>query len=293
MKKTEYAETRVLSADEKLHELETGKHDDYELPEFSREVPVSSRRHENGNGITMEYDWKRADSPSIRIGRVTFRNGEDLSGLYRIGARDGADSICFRHNNATYIARRTAHEIAQALYNAYGKIKGAIENIVGYLQTVLGNDYVVSKVEHDSWAFDRRIAKGNVQYVDVDTLKAKGRSRLTEMITEKIAELHAGNLIIGRFTLNNILLSGNDMTLSDLRKLRVSRKKSYVIEEFKSILQYLFAIGFATREDIYCAIANYAARNEASCTEWYKEKTGTKSADSFEVAAKIEEEVYN
>jgi hypothetical protein len=293
MKKTEYAEMRIPSADEKLHELESGKHDDYELPEFSKEVPVTSRRHENGNDVTVEYDWKRTESPSIRINRVTFRAGEDLSDLYRIGARDGADSICFRHNNTTYIARKTAHEIAQALYNAYGKIKGALEDIVGYLQTVLGNDYVVSKVEHESWAFDRRVARGNVQYVDVDTLEPKNRSRLTEMITEKIAELHASNIIIGRFTLNNILLSGDDMKLSDLRKLRVSRKKSYVIEEFKSILQYLFAIGFATREDIYCAIANYTARNEGSCTEWYQEKTGAKKADPFDVAAKIEEEVYN
>jgi len=293
MKKTEYAETRIPSADERLHELETGKHDDYELPEFSKEVPVSSRKHDSGNDVVMEYDWKRTESPIIRISRMTYRNGEDLADLYRIGARDGADSICFTHNNVTYIARKTAHEVAQALYNAYGKIKGALENIVGYLRTALGNDYVVSKVEHDSWAFDRRIARGSVRYVDVDTLEGRNRSRLTELIAEKIAELHSSNLIIGRFTLNNILLSGDDMRLSDLRKLRVSRKKSYVIEEFKSILQYLFAIGFATREDIYCAIATYTARNEGSCAEWYQERTGAKSADPFDVAARIEEEVYN
>jgi hypothetical protein len=293
MKKTEYAEVHIPSPDEKLHELETGKTDDYELPEFSKEVPVVSRRHDNGDSVTMEYDWKRTESPSIRITRATFRSGEELADLYRIAARDGADSICFRHNNATYIVRKTIHEIAQALYNAYGKIKGALENIVGYLHTVLGNDYVISKVEHDSWAFDRRIAKANIQYVDVDTLHGKSRSKLTEMITERIAELHASNLIMGRFTLNNILLSGNDMKLSDLRKMRVSRKKSYVIEEFKSILQYLYAIGFATREDIYCAIANYTTRNEGSCAEWYREKTNTKSADPFDVAARMEEEVYS
>jgi hypothetical protein len=293
MKKTEYAEAHIPSADEKLQELETGKHDDYELPEFSKEVPVSSRKHESGDGVTMEYSWKRTDSPSIRVNRLIFRSDEDLSGLYRIGARDGADSICFRHNNVTYIARKTAHEIAQALYNAYGKIKGAIENIVGYLTTVLGSDYVISKVEQEFWSFDRRITRGSIHYVDVDHLKAKSRSKLTEMIAEKIAELHAGNVIIGRFTLNNVLLGRDDVTLSDLRKMRVSRKRAYVIEEFKSILQYLFAIGFATREDIYCAIAYYTGKNELSCNEWYQEKTGKKPADQFDLAAKMEEEVYN
>jgi hypothetical protein len=293
MKKTEYAEARIPSADEKLQELETGKHDDYGLPEFSKEVPVSSRKQESGGNVTMEYSWKRSDSPSIRITRLIFRGGEDLSSLYRIAARDGSDSICFSHNNMTYIARKTAHEIAQALYNAYGKITGALENIVGYLTTALGSDYVISKVEQDSWAFDRRITRGTIHYVDVDSLKAKSRSKLTEMIAEKIAELHAGNVIIGRFTLNNILLGRDDMTLSDLRKMRVSRKRSYVIEEFKNILQYLFAIGFATREDVYCAIAYYTGKNELSCSEWYQEKTGKKESDQFDLAAKIEEEVYN
>jgi hypothetical protein len=158
---------------------------------------------------------------------------------------------------------------------------------------VLGNEYVVSRVEPDSWVFDRRIARGDIKYVDMDTLKPKNRSRLTEMIADKIAELHAGNLIIGRFTLNNIILSGEDMKFSDLRKLRVSRKKSYVIEELKNVLQYLFAIGFATREDVYGAIAHYAARNEENCIEWYQEKTGKKTADSFDIVTKIEEEVYN
>ena len=293
MKKTEYSEPRVPSADEKIHELETGKHDEDGLPEFSKEVPVSSKRHESGSDTTVEYAWKRSDSPSIRVSRITFRSGEDLSSLYRIGARDGADSICFRHNNATYIARKTVNEVARALYNAYGRIKGALEDIVAYLRTAAGNDYVVSKVGQDSWVFDKRVARGGVRYVDMDNLGAKSRSRLTEMIAEKIAELHAGNFILGRFTLNNILLSGDDMKFSDLRKLRVSRKRSYVIEEFKSILQYLFAIGFATREDIYCAIAGYAAVNEASCAEWYQEKTSSKPADPFDVAARIEEEVYS
>lgn len=293
MKRTEYADVHIPSADEKLHELETGKHDDYELPEFTKEVPVSSSRHESGGSVTMEYGWKKSDTPSIKITRMTFRGGEEgVADLYRIAARDGADSICFSHNNHTYIIRKTAHEIAQALYNAYDKIKGALENIVGYFHTALGNDYVMAKAETDSWAFDRRIAKAGIQYVDAEALGSRSKSRLTEIITEKIADLHAANLIIGSFTLNNIIFAGTDLRLSDLRKLRVSRKKSYVIEEFKNILQYLFAIGFATREDVYCAIAYYASKNEGNCAEWYRERTGKKAADSYDVASRMEEEVY-
>lgn len=293
MKKTEYAESCVADADERQQMIDAGKQEDYGLPEFTKEVPVSSKKHEHGENITVEYEWNKSTSPSIKVGRIDFRRNENLTDLYRVAARDGADSICFMHNNATYILRKTAREIALALYNAHGKIKGAVENIVGYIRTVLDNDYVISRVEGESWTFDRRIARGNVNYVDVDTLGEKSKRRLCEMITEKIAELHENNLIIGRFTLNNVLLGENDMKFTDLRKLRVSRRKSFVIDEFKGILQYLFAVGIASRDDIYCSIAHYTAQNEESCNEWYHDKTGAKATDRLDVVATIEDEVYS
>lgn len=292
MKKTEFA--FVQETGDRQHELDAGKHDDYLLPEFTREVPTSSKKRDSGGSATVEYEWKDSRSECLRVKRIDFRKEEDnLGDLYRVSAREGADSVCFRHNGTTYILRKTVREIAQALYNAYGMIKGSLENIVGFLRTVAGNDYVISKVEQESWAFDKRIAKGNVHYVEVDSLDKKSRCRLVEMICEKIAGLHASNLIIGRFTLNNILLSSSDMRFTDLRKLRVSRRKAFVIEEFKSILQYLFAIGLAGKEDVYCSIAYYATQNEDSCREWYKDRTGRKAADQLDIVGKIEEEVYS
>ncbi|MDD5172081.1 MAG: hypothetical protein PHF60_03535 [Candidatus ainarchaeum sp.] len=290
MKKIEYS--FVQEAENVLHTLDASKYDDYDLPEFTKEVPVSSRKKESGDTISVEYDWKETKNESIRIKRIDFRKGEDLADLYRIAARDGADSICFKHNNNTYIIRKTVREIAQALYNAYGKIKGALESVVAYIRTVLGHEYVVAKVEGPTWAFDKRISKETVTYVDVDTLDRKYKSKLCEMVAERIAELHAANIIIGRFTLNNILLGNNDVKFTDLRKLRVSRKRSFVVDEFKSVLQYLFAIGVASREDVYCAIAYYTAQNEDSCAEWYQDKTGKKAADQLDIASRIEQDIY-
>ncbi|MFH1785435.1 MAG: hypothetical protein ABH842_03320 [Candidatus Micrarchaeota archaeon] len=291
MKKVEY--TFVHNAEDRLQALGTGKYDDYELPEFTKEVPVSSRKQENSDSVTLDYSWKPSKSESIRIKKIRFRKGEEFSDLYRIAARDGADSITFKHNNVTYVMRKTVREIAEALFNAYGKIKGALEQIIGYLRTAIGNDYVIAKVDGESWSFDKRIAKNGIQYADVDSLDGQNKSKLVDMITEKISELHFSNLIIGRFTLNNVLLEEKDIIFTDLRKLRVSRKRPFVIEEFKAILQYLFAIGIARREDIYASIAHYAAKNEDSCNEWYCEKTGKKARETLDVVSKIESEVYS
>jgi hypothetical protein len=293
MKKTEYSES-LKDSEDIQQSLDAGKHDEQQLPDFSKEVPESTKRTEHGNTVHIEYHWKHTTPSDImKIEKIDFRNGEDLEDLYRIAARDGADSICFTHNSTTYIMRKTMKEIAHALYNAYGKVKGALESVVGYIKSVLGNVYVIAKVDEESWSFDKRISKGAVNYVDVDSLDAKNKTRLSELITEKLSDLHANNLIIGRFSLNNVLLSGDDMGFTDLRRLRVSRKKSFVIEEFKNVLQYLLAIGFASREDVYCSIAYYTQKNEKSCNEWYEEHSGKKASDALDIVNRIEEEVYN
>ncbi len=292
MKKTGYAAAKVTPSleEEKKHDYE--KAEDSELPEFSKEVPVSSTKEEEPDGIQIEYEWKESDSQSIKVRRIKFRKNEDLEGLHRIAATDGVDSISFKHNNRTYILRRTMGEVSHALFNVYGKISGIVEDVVGYLRTVLGNEYVITRVSSECWAFDKRIAKGNIRYTDIDSLDQKSKCKLVEMIAEKITELHSRSLIIGRFTLNNVLFCKSDMKLSDLRGLRMSRKKAYLIEEFKSILQYLFTLNVATREDVYAAIAYYTAKNEGAAIEWYGEKTGEKTNDPFDAAEKIEEEIY-
>ena len=51
-------------------------------------------------------------------------------------------------------------------------------------------------------------------------------------------------------------------------------------------------IGFAENEDVYSAVAYYSSMNELVCREWFKEKYGSKNPDSFEIAKRLEEEIY-
>lgn len=287
MKKTDY----IMRMNENIKE-ELVKPDDYELPEFTKEVPISSKKSTEGESTIIDYDWPEVKSPSIKIKKIEFRNGEDLTNMFRINARDGADSIAFQYNGNTYVLRKTVKEIAQAIYNAYGRIKGIVEHIIGYLRTVAGSDYTISKIETDTWTFDKRIAKGGINFVDVEKLDGSNKAKLIEMITEKISELHLNSLIIGRFSLNNILLEKDSLKLTDLRRLRVSRRRSFVIDEFKSIMQYLYAIGIASKEEIYVSVATYTGANEKSCNEWYEQKTGKKSLDQIDIVDQIEEEIY-
>ncbi|MFH1521093.1 MAG: hypothetical protein ABID61_05600, partial [Candidatus Micrarchaeota archaeon] len=95
MKKVEYS--FVHSSDDRLHSLSTEKHDDYTLPDFTKEVPVATKKDEKQNSITLSHSWRPTKSEMVLIKRITFRDSEKFEDLYRIAARDGADSITFKH----------------------------------------------------------------------------------------------------------------------------------------------------------------------------------------------------
>jgi hypothetical protein len=293
MKKIEYSGLTISDSEDKQLELDSSKKDESNLPDFSKEVPVASSKSEYGDSTKKEYRWKKTSTQQILIKQITYRRGEDLNNTYRFELRDGADLVSIAINNTTYILRKTTKEIAKALYSTYTSAMDGLESIVGWIATVLGNYYVISKIEKSCWAFDKRLVRsGHVNSLDHDSMDREEKKNLCEMLIQNIAALHAKGLVLGRFTINSVLVCSDGIKFTDLRGLRNSRKPSYGVEEFKSLMQYLFAIGMVDEEDRYFSVALYHSANEKACKEWYQEKTGTKSTESLEVTNEIEKEIF-
>jgi len=291
LKKTGYTGVHIADAQERQLELDSGKKDDPELPQFSRDVPVSSRRTVHGGNVTLEYRWKANQNENIHIREITFRDSEQLDGLFRVDARDGIDAVPVINGNAVLILRKTTKEIAKALYNSYSTVQGGLENVAGWLATVLGNIYIVSKVERMCWSFDKRLVRNNhLKRIDCDDLDSGQKKKLCDMLIQNLAGLHSRGLVLGRFTMNSVLLKNDGMQFTDLRGLRATRKLSFGVEEFKAMMQYLFALGLMKPEDCYYSVALYHAGNEQGCSQWYREKTG-KKADPLEIAQTLEQEI--
>jgi hypothetical protein len=294
MKKTEYSDVHIPDAEERQLELDAVKREEPGLPQFAKEVPVSSRKRESGDSVVLTHEWKSSNCDNIRAREMTFRKGEGLSGVYKVNARDGVDTVSVMHGKTVYIFRKTTREVAKAIYNACSRVQGELENIVGWLTTVLGSVYLISRVESSAWSFDRRVARhDNVNYVESDLLDEGEKRNLCELIVQNIARLHSKRLVLGGFTLNSMLFTKDGASFTDLRGLRATRKLSYCVEEFKSMMQYLFARGMMRNEDRYLAIATYHAMNEQACSEWYREKAGRKAKDSLEITDMMEEEIFS
>jgi hypothetical protein len=293
-------ETFAEAPVEALHQKEErklalDKNDDAKIPAFAQDVAVSSKKKVAGETVTVDFSWKEptaaSEIDSTHVSHLVFRNGEGLENFSKLTVRDGYDSVSVKYNRITYFLRKTSEDVARALYNAAGKISGGIENVIGYLSTVLGNFYVISRIDKGTWTFDSKMANEQVGLVEVNDFDAEHKEKLAELATEQLRALHKQRLVLGKFSLSNMLLTANSLIFTDLRKLRVSRKSSLFVDEFISALRYLVQNGIATKADATHAVMAYSVDMEDACNCWYRERHGKSATDAMTVVEEMEKEL--
>ncbi len=291
MKRVDYKEIKPVDASEER--LILNKYEHANLPPFTRDLPLSRREQGLSGSTVVSYQWGRQASEEMRIRLIEFRKDEPLGQVYRFSVQDGEDTVLFRQKNALYVLRKTALAVAQSLYRAYSYIKSVAESIVGYLKTLGGNAYVISRLHDGMWTFDHALAKnGSLQYLSAEQLTSAQKSTIVDLVVKKLSFLHSKRLVFGQFSLRNLLLTDTGSYFTDMRSLRISKKASLLVKEFTATLRYLFSIGIAAPENVYPLVAAYCVANEAICREWYSERSSN-PPDTHAIANMLEEEIVS
>jgi len=289
MKKFEFLDVvKAAQVKKKSIGSELEKKDESELPAFVKEIPVSFKRREEDEVITVDYNWPALQEDNIKIKKLILRKGEQLEGLYRIYLEKEVDSFTLQYKNAVYVFRKTTEDVAKAIFTATKNVKTGIENIAGYIKTVIGSFFLISKLIVNSWAFDKAISTDGIRLINKEKLTSAQKKRLFDLIVEKLVEINSVGLVLRDFTLNNVLLTNDSIVFTDLRKLRAVKKKPMLVEEFRRTLRYLISAGLGEKEHTYGAVAYYCAAHTKTCETWYNEKNG-KDGDSYSIASAIEE----
>lgn len=274
--------------------LDAEKKDEIALPEFVKELPKSKKKKESAELVTVDYTWGNVSEQGMKIKTIEYRKAEALDDLYRINKPEGSDNVVLKHNTRVYVLRKAAKNVVLALINASSRLKGLVENVVGWLKTLFGSVYMIVKVDAGSRTLDQRLENGSeVDVVSSERLNAQNKERLCEAVVERMVELQKNGLILRNFSVNNIWLTGDSVVFADLRNLKLTKKKSVMVDEFRKTLSHLSNAGLASKADVFAAIAYYIAAMEDGCSEWYAEKKGKQANDHFKVALEIERMVYN
>ena len=294
MKRCEFLDLNRIIQEEQKPVL--NKSEDNALPGFSTDVPKASEVKIENDLVKINYAWASiyTNSPFLRATYLVFNKGQELDSLFRLRVRDGVDTIVLKLGNSVYLLRKTTEEIAQALLSVNKLIVESAEQIIGYIKTLAGNVYVISKIAAGTWAFDSQLVENNdaLQYVDSGSLSDFQKQKLCELVQERLIALHGKKLVLSNFTLHNILFTQDSLLLTDLRDLRAVRKTSLLVEDFRRAFGYLVTAGIAKRADVYHAVITYAVAMEHACEQWYHERKGSKPKDSLAIVGELEQALY-
>src|SRR3989338_8685164 len=146
------------------------KQEETALPSFSKEIPSSVKRKEGSDTITIEYKWKTAADAEKRVKQLVFKKGEPFDGLYRMHINKGESTFIYAHKSMVYVFRKTTIEVAEAVLKVAEHIKDSIAEVIGYVKTLVGNIYIISKLAKGSWSFDGDVAKGDIKLANKEDL---------------------------------------------------------------------------------------------------------------------------
>ena len=288
MRKFDYTDTH-MQEDDKKEELKIKE--STELPFFTTEVPLSTKKTTDGKTTNIIHSWPEVETPWIRVKSVECLNSEDLDALYSLNIQDGTEQTSVKKQGFFYVLRRVSRIVARSVFSTLQKLKLGIEKIVGYLTTTGGNTYIISKIEKGAWSFDTSLNNGYASQISIEDLDEGQKDRLFELVTDNFSALHSKKLLFRKFSLNNVILTNNNICFTDARELRAARKPSLLVEEFIGVVRYLIEQGMG-RGSAYHAIATYAHTATDATERWYKEKKRKTPRDVLEVAAELEKGIY-
>ncbi|MEM2908624.1 MAG: hypothetical protein QW171_00510 [Candidatus Bilamarchaeaceae archaeon] len=289
MKKIDCLEKHIDESAKRLEELDGAKQDEYELPYFSKDVPLSSQKRRSGHLMTVTYNWQNLYETTMKIKEITYEENAGLAELYKIPLHDGVDRGAFNFRGNVYTIYKVSEYAAKKIYENAKMVTEIVEKIVGYFKTMLGNFYIIGKIEQEAWVFDEERKAEGINILNVSSLREDCKRTLFERTLEKIADLHLNDFILGNFSINSVMLHDKKLLFSDLRMLKKTRKLSFLVREFQKVISVLCTNGIvAEQEQIAYAVRYYVGENPIASKEWFKEETKREPKDDEEIAELLE-----
>ncbi|GEM_PF-5277776 len=239
------------------------------------------------NGIAyVTKEWKEEQS-NTKVKRVVYFEEEGLDNLNTVPV-NGEDVVRVEYRGTNYILRKTKEPIAKAILSVYSRIKEKVEQIVGYVVTVTGLVYLISKVKDVMFTSNPNVCAGNLKYCESAELSKERKEQIAEGAVEHIIALNKKNLLVQGMGTENLLYNEEEVRLCDLRGLRMSTKPSTFLVELKTFVRCLVRKGWVSSECLTYLLALYMGAHPEMCASWYEEKYGKKANEELEILEALE-----
>ncbi|MDD5022855.1 MAG: hypothetical protein PHU63_01675 [Candidatus ainarchaeum sp.] len=252
------------------------------------EIPIKSIK-ELADRVVVSNSWQNTESDAQYISRIVYMKEHDLGNLNVLRCNKAENTLRIKYQGIDYLLRKVTLDVAKAVLNIYTKIRNSVEKIAGYLMTVSGMVYLITKVENTLFSFNSE--DSNQNYKDPRSFEPEERLSVFEKALDQFIELNKSNLLLLDFSIKNIMLSGNSVLIGDLRKLRMSLDPKAFISSIKSFILHLLSMKLITKQEALYLLAYYMGGNTQLCLSWFKSKHSFDAKEEVDVLDALEQEI--
>lgn len=253
------------------------------------EAPIQKEMRKSNGIAYVSKQWKEEQSHA-KVKRVVYFEEEGLDNLNTVPV-NGEEVVRVEYRGTNYILRKTKEPIAKAILNVYSRIKDRVEQIVGYVVTVTGLVYLISRVKEVMFSSNSNVCAGNLKYCECSELSKERKEQIAEGAVEHIIELNRKNLLVQGMGTENLLYNEQGVRLGDLRGLRMSTKPATFLVELKVFLRELVRKGWVSSAGLTYLLALYIGAHPEMCASWYAEEYGKEAKEEIEILEALEERV--
>jgi len=262
------------------------------IPDVSQHADAPEQVHfkRKGDTYSIRYSWKAQDPSVMQVESMEFSD-QNLRYLHIINAKEGSDSVAFTHSGFTYIARRTTLKVAKRLLAYANKVGECVSKVVGYLKTLAGSIYLISRVEKATWSLDSTLSAPHLQGASWQDFDSTHKGRFAELATEMMVKLHKSGHLFSNPVPSEIMLDSKKAFVADPRDIRPARRPHDAVDNFILMLRGLMLRGVDSNGTLFYCLSMYVNSMEEECRAWYKKNKRSTPADLFQVAQELESRV--
>ena len=264
------------------------KKESSELPQFTKEVPLRTIMKRHGSNVILEYEWSVFGGEEIKISVLCSSGDEKLRSIHNIRIKDGEEVGFFRIADTVYIIRKTSESVAKELIKTSGKIKASVAEVVGYLKTMNGNFYSISKVQGDGMCADGRTG---LRQFHPERLEKVERRKFTDSVVSELLSLCSQGYSLAGFNIKDVLVAKRSILLGNINSI-AKAGPTKCVQSFLLNIRSMARSGLLDKGDVAYAIALSFAQMESQYSKWANErKIGMD--DELKAFEEAESEIYS
>ncbi len=190
-------------------------------------------KYDKDNNVVIEEGFSLFKGEVLKIHFIKSKDEKlrNLKTLYLDEAR-----MSFMKQDEIYIVKKVSETIARKLFRSFNEV-------VAFFKSETGT-YIISKIGKNVWSF-----KGIGKKLKFNDLEKEHKSKLSELLIEKLIKIYENKIGTKEFSLKDIYLNDNEVIFLPDFKLGANFKS------FINNLKLLFKMGISNENDIFYALA--------------------------------------